>query len=251
MRAAVRALSRPPLGYRLGGWSRVGTMGLAASSEAPPADQRASIPRKRSYNAAMARCNAEDSVLFVCDLQDRFQSLIHEFETVANASAMLVKTAREMEMPIVVTEQYPERLGSTVAKLMEAGLDTKDPDARVSILPKTRFSMIIEDNPFRSYGRGTVIVCGIETHVCVLQTVLDLLEEGYTVFVVRDAVSSMRKNDRSAAIERLQNAGAVISTSESVVFDLMRDSKHPKFRNISKLVRARNSEVNNFATEDG
>lgn len=226
-------------------------LGAAAASTAVLAAQTRSLGGVRGTKrkaSAMARCDDENAILFVCDLQERFADLVYEFETVRNASSYLISVAATLEIPIVVTEQYPDRLGKTVPEISEVLPSAED--ARCAVVEKTRFSMVVDDNPFRSFsGRRSVILCGIETHVCVMQTTLDLLEEGYDVFIVRDAVSSQRVNDRSAALQRLAAAGACVTTAESIVFDLLRDSKHPRFKEVSKLTKARASATNAFTSE--
>merc|ERR1712146_310754 len=101
---------------------------------------------------------------------------------------------------------------------------------------KTQFSMLTPEVVTRlDSGRGSVILCGIEAHVCIMQTALDLIDSGRDVFVVCDSISSQRSHDRAVAIRRVENAGAILTTSESVVFELMRDSKHPEFKQISSF----------------
>uniref|UniRef100_A0A7R9U9A9 Isochorismatase-like domain-containing protein n=1 Tax=Pinguiococcus pyrenoidosus TaxID=172671 RepID=A0A7R9U9A9_9STRA len=238
MQCVRRLRLRPVLQYR-----RMGADVSSGALDAPLTTR--SGTRKRG---ALSRCDAEGSVLFVCDLQERFQSIIHEFETVTKTARMLIEAARALKIPIVVTEQYPERLGPTVQELSDA-LSHPAPDEDIKIIPKTRFSMMVEDNNYPSEDRQTVILCGIEAHVCVLQTALDLLFDGHTVFIVKDGVSSSRQNDRVTAINRLENAGAVITTAESVLFDMMRDAKHPNFREVSKMVKTRAKEPNAFADD--
>jgi nicotinamidase-related amidase len=145
----------------------------------------------------------------------------------------LVDAARALGMTVQATEQYPKGLGATVSELA----------ARLPVRPeKTAFSCcaipaVIEG--FRSAGRFKVLLAGIETHVCVQQTALDLLALDFRVYVAADAVASRYGVDHDRALQRLENAGAVITTSESAVFEWVGVAGTPQFKEISRLVQAR------------
>ncbi|PVD33768.1 hypothetical protein C0Q70_05028 [Pomacea canaliculata] len=133
-------------------------------------------------------------------------------------------------MPVVVTEQYPKGLGHTVPEL-----GVKDE----KVFSKTRFSMLIPDVEKYLKQCGdikSVILCGIETQACVLQTTLDLLERNYDVHVIADACSSRSMVDRIYALQRMKEAGAYLTTSESVMLLLCKDAAHPKFREVQKVI---------------
>ncbi len=173
------------------------------------------------------------SALLIVDVQRRFASAIPEFDRLVENCARLARTFRALDLPIVATEQYPEGLGSTVPTLLRE-LDARD-------LPsKTSFSALGCDDArvhLVSAGADTIVVCGIETHVCVLQTVLELIAANRTVHIPADAVASRHALDRDVALRRLERAGAVITTSETVAFELMRDAKHPQFKAIQTFYR--------------
>jgi len=189
-----------------------------------------------SAGVRLGRLKANTSALFVCDIQEKFRGLIHGMPAVVDTASRLVRSAEVMEIPVFVTEQYPKALGNTVAEL------ALPPKALV--FEKTKFSMCTSDvdKAFRKMnldGIGQVLLCGIETHVCVFQTVLDLVEKhNVEVHVCVDGVSSQRETDRSVALRRLQGLPNVfLCTSEMAMFQLAGDSKHPKFKQISALAK--------------
>ena len=148
--------------------------------------------------------------------------------------ARLVRSFRILELPILVTEQYPQGLGQTVAELREALGEGEAP------LAKTCFSSCgIEE--FR--GRLTelhvehALVCGIETHVCVSQTVHDLLQMGIEVHLAVDASESRNAIDREVALQKMERSGAILTTSEAAVFEILADAKHPEFRKVQALFK--------------
>ena len=173
------------------------------------------------------------SALFVCDLQDRFRSVISEFPSVLDVSLTMVNASKVLNVPIVVTEQYPKAFGHTVPEISKAlPLSTK-------VFEKKLFSMITPETAehLKSLDINSAIIIGIETHVCVLQTSLDLLEMGIDVHIIADGVSSQRLGERQMALERLRQSGAFITSCESMLFQLMQTAGHEHFRTISGLVK--------------
>jgi nicotinamidase-related amidase len=173
---------------------------------------------------------AEGAVLLLIDLQQRLMPVIHDHETVLARAVRLAAAARRLDVPVRATEQNPAGLGPTVPPL--AGY----PQA---VLSKTTFSAA-GDPGFPALlpaGAGQIVVAGCEAHVCVLQTVLDLLASGRRVVWAADATGSRDPADRAAAIERARQHGAEIATSEMVLFEWLRDSRHPEFREVQKLLR--------------
>lgn len=139
--------------------------------------------------------------------------------------------AAHLNIPIVITEQYPRGLGRLVPELQFTGSQ---------IYEKTKFSMWteeIQELPHLKQKDTPIILCGIETHVCVQQTALDLLAEGFHVHIVADAVSSSRSYDRQIALERLRNSGAFVTTYESLLLELVRDASSPQFKFVSGLIK--------------
>merc|ERR1712232_373610 len=146
---------------------------------------------------------------------------IWKFDDVLHTSKFLIDCSRELSVPTIVTEQYPKALLHTCKELNVNG------DGGVKPLPvfeKTLFSMMTDEVKEHLDGLNmqSVLICGIESHVCVQQTSLDLLSSGYDVHIIVDAVSSSRSFDRSVALRRLENAGCFLTTAESAVFQLMK-----------------------------
>jgi nicotinamidase-related amidase len=165
------------------------------------------------------------ATLVVVDVQDGFRPY-ESFSAVAEACAKLVQAARILELPMLVSEQYPKGLGHTAPELGIEG------ERRIE---KTVFSAARADG-FDLAGRDQAIVCGIETHVCVSQTVHDLLEQGIEVHVPADAVASRHPIDYERGLERLQRAGAVVSTVEAALFELLERAGTPEFKAVQKLI---------------
>jgi nicotinamidase-related amidase len=163
--------------------------------------------------------------LIVVDVQEGFRSY-ESFAGVADACAKLVQAARILDVPRVVSEQYPKGLGHTAK---EVGLEGETP------IQKSVFSAARAEG-FDLGGRDQAVVCGIETHVCVSQTVIDLLERGVEVHVPADAVGSRHAIDYERGLERLQRAGAIVSTVESALFELLERAGTPEFKEVQKLI---------------
>lgn len=168
------------------------------------------------------------ATLLVIDVQEKLIGAVSDpAGTLARTRWFLAATA-ELGLPTVISEQYPKGLGHTVGALLEAA-----PAAEV--VEKVHFSCVAADClPASLLARHQVIVCGMETHVCVLQTVLGLLALGRQVFVVEDACDSRSLLSKSAGLQRMRDAGAQIVTREMVVFELLGSAGHEKFRHISK-----------------
>ena len=183
-------------------------------------------------------------VLFICDMQEKFAKAITGFDQVVHAQTVLIRGVQAMKdsgnRSIYVTEQVPEKLGGTVEPLREA-LKEFNEEGFTHTKAKTRFSMI--DEEFRSIfphdDDCVAVVTGIEAHVCVLQTVLDLLQSGCRVHVCVDAVSSIRPEDRAVALRRMESAGAYLATTESILFEMLGDADSEHFRAVSAAVRAK------------
>jgi len=171
----------------------------------------------------------------VIDLQEKFAPVIHDWESVLKRSVRLIRFFHLLRAPILVSEQYPKGLGATVQPVFEALKETQP-----TISSKMAFSACAVSElkqKMRQTRRKQWVVCGIEGHVCVQQTVLDLLDQGMEVFVARDAVGSRHTPDRDAAFARMAHSGAVVSTSESLIFESLRDATHPLFKQAAALVR--------------
>jgi nicotinamidase-related amidase len=170
------------------------------------------------------------AALVVVDVQEAFRPVLPDFEGVAKAVGKLVQGAEAMEVPIVVTEQYPQGLGETVHEVGEHLPDDIEP------VEKVCFSAAEADG-FDLGGRDQALVCGIETHVCVNQTVLDLLDQGVEVHVVGDAVGSRTDQNRELGLHKAEQAGAVLTSVETALFELLRGSDAPEFKKVQALVK--------------
>uniref|UniRef100_A0A2L2XX31 Isochorismatase domain-containing protein 2, mitochondrial n=1 Tax=Parasteatoda tepidariorum TaxID=114398 RepID=A0A2L2XX31_PARTP len=177
----------------------------------------------------------KNTALFLCDMQEKFAPNVQHFPAIANVASRLLKTARILKMPVVVTEQNPKGLGNTVK---EIGLDDY-PD--IKPFNKTSFSMVtpeIEDFLKKEHPNvNSVIICGIESHVCVQCTVEALVNHNFNVHVVADGCSSRSMVDRMYSFQRMKSMGAWLTTSESVILGLVGDYTHPNFKEVQKLIR--------------
>jgi nicotinamidase-related amidase len=174
--------------------------------------------------------SADGAVLLLIDLQRRLMPVIHDGETVVARAVRLAEAARVLGVPVRATEQYPDGLGPTVPELAAY------PEL---VVAKRTFSAAGAPDfaALLPAGAGQIVVAGCETHVCVMQTVLDLLAAGHRVALATDASGSRDPADRAAAIERARQHGAEIVTSEMVLFEWLRDSRHPNFREVQKLLK--------------
>ncbi|HEU4802163.1 MAG TPA: hydrolase [Solirubrobacterales bacterium] len=175
------------------------------------------------------KLDAKRAALVVVDVQEGFRPAIPGFDRIAAATATMVRGAAAMDVPIVVTEQYPKGLGPTVPEVAEHLPDGVEP------LAKTVFSAASADG-FALGGREQAIVCGIEAHVCVNQTVLELLDGGLEVHVVTDAVGSRSPADRELGIAKAERAGAWPTSVETALFELLGKAGDDRFKQVQGLV---------------
>ncbi|GCC38535.1 hypothetical protein chiPu_0017050 [Chiloscyllium punctatum] len=176
---------------------------------------------------------ASSTVFFCCDMQERFRPAIKYFGDIISVGQRLVQGAHILGIPVIVTEQYPKGLGSTVTEI--------DVTTAKMVVPKTKFSMVVpvvEDALNEMPGVQSVVLFGVETHVCIQQTALDLIGRGLEVHIVADATSSRSMMDRMFALERLARTGIIITTSEAILLQLVADKDHPHFKEIQNLIKA-------------
>ncbi|NXB65765.1 ISC2A protein, partial [Struthidea cinerea] len=194
--------------------------------------------------ARLGRLLPGSSVLFLCDLQERFRGSIVAFPQIVAVAARMLQGCRILGIPVLVTEQRPDVLGPTVPELGAQDLPR---------VPKTAFSMVGAAGPLLGDPKiRSVLLCGIEAQACILvrrhpgtwgvaeppkQTALDLLERGLDVHVVADACSSRSQVERALALARLRQAGVFLSTCESLLLLLLRDAAHPHFKQILPLIK--------------
>lgn len=174
------------------------------------------------------------SRVVIVDVQEKLVAAIPKGEELVANVRWLAFAARLCDIPIQITEQYPQGLGATVATLQEFVTD-RPAKLRFSAAETLGWSSALSDLE----GRDQIILCGIETHVCVLQTAFDLLALGYRVTIAADAVTSRREIDQHVALQRLRDAGATIATIESIAFEWMETAADPQFRALSLLAKNR------------
>lgn len=174
-----------------------------------------------------------NTALLIIDIQERILKVIHEYEKVLENNLKLIKGMKTLNVPIFYTEQYPKGLGPTADVLLE---ELKGNEA----IQKMSFSCAGAENLFdelKKQNIETVVVTGIESHVCVLQTALDLMANGFKVQLPYDAVSSRRVGDYKTALERMRTHGAEITTTESVLFEILNVCGTDEFKSVSKIVK--------------
>ncbi|MDV2857562.1 MULTISPECIES: hydrolase [Oceanimonas] len=170
----------------------------------------------------------EKAALLVVDIQEKLVPAIHQGDQLAARASWLIQACQILNIPTLFTEQYPRGLGHTLPTLTSLV-------ERPAVSTKVHFSAVAGGCLPREWqSRSQIIVCGMETHVCVLQTVLDLLQNGKNVFVVADVVGSRTEENRQLGLERMRNAGAQIVSREMVVFELMQQAGTDTFKTISK-----------------
>lgn len=173
------------------------------------------------------------SMLVIIDVQGKLAEAMHEKDGLLANIGRLAETAKALDVPVLVTEQLPDKLGPTRTEIAEV----LQPECHV--VSKSAFSCCGEPAFIRkleAFGKNQIVLCGIEAHICVLQTALDLLAGNHEVFVVADAVSSRSPCNKQVALDRMQRNGTEITVVESVMFEWLRDAKHPAFREVRKLL---------------
>jgi nicotinamidase-related amidase len=183
----------------------------------------------RPGRATHGKLDPNRAALIVIDVQEGFRKAVPGFDEVATACGVLGAGAGEIGIPIVITEQYPKGLGATASEVTDRMPHGLEP------VEKLRFSAA-EAEGFNLGGRDQALVCGIEAHVCVNQTVLDLLEEGIETHVAADAVGSRTDANRTLGLAKMERAGAVVSSVETALFELLRGSDAPAFKRVQQLV---------------
>jgi nicotinamidase-related amidase len=175
------------------------------------------------------RLERDRTALVVVDVQEGFRKAIPEFERIAKATATLIEGAEAMAIPVIVTEQYPKGLGETVPEVAEHLPEGSEP------LEKVVFSAA-EAEGFDLGGRDQALVCGVETHVCVNQTVLDLVADGKEVQVAEDAVGSRTEENKRIGLHKMERAGATLTSVETALFELLGRAGTDEFKQVQKLI---------------
>lgn len=178
------------------------------------------------------RLDRKNAAVVVIDIQERLVPVMWNFAPVEKYAKALIQAGRELGLPVLCTEQYPKGLGPTHAPIRE--LLPSPP------LVKMHFSCGADPGfvkALRDTGRKQVVVAGMETHVCVFQTCRDLVDQGYEVFLCVDAVTSRMEEHRRVAIEQMRGFGVVVTSAETVIFDLLHEAGTPEFKRVSPFVK--------------
>ena len=174
----------------------------------------------------------------ICDLQEKFRNAIYEYPKVISTTQKMLKASQILNIPVLATTQLKGKLGETCPEL---GLDAPDGVKTLAHADKSKFSMWIPEvqKAFQSLGseKRECIVVGIESHICVTQTTLDLLSEGHKVYVLADGVSSCNPQEVPIALNRLRAEGALVTTSESFLYECMGDAGIGEFKGIAGVVK--------------
>lgn len=176
----------------------------------------------------------EKTALVVVDLQEAFRSVISDFAMIASRASIAVRGFQILNLPVIITEQYPKGLGRTAEEILFSL------PAEFEFVEKTTFSSC-GAQPFyerlHAANVSQVVLCGLETHICVNQTAHDLLTEAFEVHILTDAVGSRYSQDRETALRKMEMNGVVPSCVEMALFELMRDSRHEQFKEIQNLIK--------------
>lgn len=176
--------------------------------------------------------NSNKTLLIIIDVQGKLAEVMHAPNDLFGNINRLTGAAGSLDIPILITEQLPNKLGPTRAELSGSL-------AEVPVMAKSSFSCCGDEafnKALDTSGKRQILLCGIESHICVLQTALDLLERGFEVYVAADAVSSRSPDNKQLALERMRQHGAEIIATESALFEWLRDAAHPAFKEVRKFL---------------
>ncbi|MFA5239774.1 MAG: hydrolase [Phycisphaerae bacterium] len=175
----------------------------------------------------------ENCLLVVVDVQGKLATLMHDRDTLFKNIQILIKAAKILDIPILWCQQVPDALGPTIPQIAELLTDIQPID-------KASFSCCGSEQfitKLNSINRPQVLLCGMETHICIYQTAADLLAKDFAVSVITDAVSSRTLDNKQTALTKMQTMGTNIYSTEMAVFELLKTAEHPRFRQIAKLVK--------------
>lgn len=181
----------------------------------------------------MNTLSAENSLVLIIDIQDRLVAALNKDVIVEN-SVKVASAAKALNIPVILTEQYPKGLGHTVQRLTDVLPEGSE------VVEKTYFNALLEDgmlDKIKSYGKKQIVIFGIETHICVHQTASALVEEGFEVYVIKDACASRNKYEFKQGIEAMVANGVKVSCVEIALFEWLKDAKNPKFKEVQALIK--------------
>ncbi|MDF2609351.1 MAG: hypothetical protein K0R92_825 [Lachnospiraceae bacterium] len=176
----------------------------------------------------------EETIALVIDYQEKLVPVMHKEDDLIQSTEIFLRGLEVLKIPSIVTQQYTKGIGMTVKQLQDVYADN------FTYFDKSSFSCLDDEiisAKIREYNKKNIIICGIEAHVCVLQTAIDCIGAGYQVIIVEDCISSRRKNDKKIALQRAAREGVVLTTYESLLFELTRRSGNDTFKQISKLIK--------------
>lgn len=191
------------------------------------------ISKKRNFRKGAGMINTENTVFLMIDIQEKLVYMLKNSAEIAKNNFVLANAASILNVPVILTEQYPQGLGSTINQV-KSFVDENN------IFEKTSFSALnVEEvkSALEKTGRKKVVLTGIETHICVYQTARALLDAGYEVYVVKNACASRSKKDCRTALELMRDYGAKLTCVETVLFELLGSSKHPNFKEVQLLIK--------------
>lgn len=191
------------------------------------------ISKKRNFRKGAGMINTENTVFLMIDIQEKLVYMLKNSAEIAKNNFVLANAASILNVPVILTEQYPQGLGSTINQV-KSFVDENN------IFEKTSFSALnVEEvkSALEKTGRKKVVLTGIETHICVYQTARALLDAGYEVYVVKNACASRSKKDYRTALELMRDYGAKLTCVETVLFELLGSSKHPNFKEVQLLIK--------------
>ena len=174
----------------------------------------------------------DNTACLIVDIQERLTPALHEAERFTAACTLLIQGLHALGIPMMATEQYPQGLGATLPEIKSLLPDTP-------FVEKTRFSAVLPETEdfIRRHNAQNIVLIGTETHICMLQTALDLRAQGLNVYIPAECAASRNPANKTNGLEQMRAAGVTVGNSESLLFALLRDAKHPAFKTISKLVR--------------
>ena len=174
----------------------------------------------------------DNTACLIVDIQERLTPALHEAERFTAACTLLIQGLHALGIPMMATEQYPQGLGTTLPEIKSLLPDTP-------FVEKTRFSAVLPETEdfIRRHNAQNIVLIGTETHICMLQTALDLRAQGLNVYIPIECAASRNPANKTNGLEQMRAAGVTVGNSESLLFALLRDAKHPAFKTISKLVR--------------
>ncbi len=177
----------------------------------------------------MSLLNQNDAIVVIIDIQEKLLNAVYD-KNVSHVASKLVQAAKILDIPVLITEQYPKGLGETVAEIKE--------NAAATYFEKTTFSAFKDiGEALKKVGKKQVIICGIEAHVCVHQTANDLIKEGFEVHILKDGVASRKEFEFAQGLNRMEKNGATITCLEIALFEILKGASHQDFKAIQALIK--------------